>query len=80
MPRCESSLQHLLVTLEGLPLLKSLETNVNGSTFAVPVDMSQSDLAEYMANSRKEQTEKAAKLIEENYARFEHLKVDHSFA
>jgi hypothetical protein len=63
MPRCGTSLQHLLVTLEGLPLLKSLETSVNG-------------IEEYMANSRKEQTEKAAKLIGENYASFEHLNLD----
>jgi hypothetical protein len=79
MAHCDSSLQHLLVTLEGLPLLKNLESIVNGFSFAIigpRADMPIKNLAEYMENSRKEQTEKAAKLIGENYARFVHLKLD----
>jgi hypothetical protein len=79
MPRCESSLQHLLVTLEGLPLLKSLESIVSGFIFVLfspRNNMPKGAIEEYMVKCRKEQTEKAAKLIGENYHRFEHLNLD----
>jgi hypothetical protein len=63
MPYCKIGLQHLLDTLENLPLLKSLELTVDGFT-------------DFLARYDKEHAEKAAKLIGENYHRFEHLKLE----
>jgi hypothetical protein len=61
------SLEQLQITLESLPLLKSLEFAVHGCDF-VPDD------PEYSEN-KKEQAEEVAKLIGEKYDRLEHLKL-----
>jgi hypothetical protein len=67
---CKMSVEQLQVTLENLPLLKSLEFTVFG--FAAF-----SENPEYSADEyKKEQAEKAAQLIGEKYDRFEHLKLN----
>jgi hypothetical protein len=67
-------IEHLLVTLENLPLLKSLEFKVDGFiAIDVPAGLCR---VEFLARYKKEQLEKAAKLIGQNYDRLEHLKLD----
>jgi hypothetical protein len=70
MPKCEMSVEQLQITLESLPLLKSLEFAVYGCDF-VPDDPEFSE-----DDFKKEQAEEAARLIGEKYDRLEHLKLD----
>jgi hypothetical protein len=62
-----SSLAQLVITLENLPLLKSLEFTFGGRDIA---------LTDKQKKEHTEKAEKVAKLIAENYERFEHLIVD----
>jgi hypothetical protein len=73
MPRCVMPIEYLLVTLENLPLLRSLELTVDGfMAIEVPAGLCR---VEFLARYKKEQVEKTAKLIGENYDSFEHLKL-----
>jgi hypothetical protein len=65
------SVEQFVITLENLPLLKSLEFTVYGCDFIHRLDEDYSS-EEY----KKDQAEEAAQLIGENYDRLEHLKLD----
>jgi hypothetical protein len=67
-------IQLVSVSLENLPLLKSLELTVD--CFIGIDDPAELCRQELLSRHRKEQSEKAAKLIGENYDHFEHLKLD----
>jgi hypothetical protein len=64
------SVEQLQITLENLPLLKSLEFAVYGCDF-VPDDPELS-----AEDFKKEQAEEVARLIGEKYDSLEHLKLD----
>jgi hypothetical protein len=68
MPECYMCVEFLQITLENLPLLKSLDIAVYGFI----LDNSEISADEY----KKEQAEKVARLIGEKYDRFEHFKLD----
>jgi hypothetical protein len=73
LPRCRLSVEKLIITLENLPLLKSLELTVFGFDFSTTREkISTIDRKKY----KTEQAKKAAKLIGECYNRFEHFKLD----
>jgi hypothetical protein len=63
----------LQITLENLPLLKSLRVRVAGYNYSFAKYQPEFDYEEYKEAYGKEQAEKTAKSIGENYDRFEHL-------
>jgi hypothetical protein len=65
---------YLPFILETLPLLKSLELELFGYTDACSTEITPQ--GELQVRREKELSEKAARLIGENYARFEHLKLN----
>jgi hypothetical protein len=71
MRKSKVSIELLQITLENLPLLKSLELTVARYNFAFIERFNNNYLAQY----KKEQMEKVAKLFGENYGRFKHLLV-----
>jgi hypothetical protein len=71
MSECKMSVEQLQVTMENLPLLKSLEFTVYGCDWLFFLRILNS-AEEY----KKDQAEKTAKLIGENYDRLEHLKLE----
>jgi hypothetical protein len=73
LPKCCLSVEQFVITLENLPLLKSLEFTVYGCDFIHRLD----EDSEYSSEEyKKDQAEEAAQLIGENYDRLEHLKLD----
>jgi hypothetical protein len=66
------SVQQLQFMLETMPVLKSLEFGVYGCDMALVPKYPEYSAEEY----KKDQAEKTAKLIGENYDRFKHLKLD----
>jgi hypothetical protein len=73
LPKCRLSVEQLVITLETLPLLKSLELTVYGCDF---VGFNDEDPEIPAEEYKKVEAEKAAKLIGENYDRLQHLKLD----
>jgi hypothetical protein len=66
-------LELLQITLENFSLLKSLRVNVNGCNYSSANYQPEFDIEEYKEIYVKEQAEKTANLIGENYDRFEHF-------
>jgi hypothetical protein len=75
MPYCYISVEQLQITLENLPLLESLEVIVDDFNYGFVADFSKLSDEELKTQYEKEQAERAAQLIGENYDRFEHLKI-----
>jgi hypothetical protein len=73
LPDISISLELLQITLENLPFLKSLRVRVDGCNYSTIKFQPKYDFEEYQVGYVIEQSKKAAKLIGENYDRFEHL-------
>jgi hypothetical protein len=74
VPYWELSLEHLQIALENLPLLKRLDFRVVGYSFCLIGDRPY--ITENLPEYKLEQAEKTARLIGENYDRFENLKLE----
>jgi hypothetical protein len=74
-PYCSLNVEKLQITLENLPLLKSLELGVKDFNFGFLTDRTKFSDEKFLAQYKKEQVERAAQLIGENYDRFDHLKL-----
>jgi hypothetical protein len=66
-------LELLQITLKNFPLLKSLRLKVDGCNFSSADYNPDYSFGEYLNYYEKEQAEKTAQLIGENYDRFEHI-------
>ncbi len=75
VPYCSISVEQLQIALENLPLLKSLEVRVSGYNYGFATDIAQLSDEEFVARYEKEQAERAAQLIGENYDRLENLQL-----
>jgi hypothetical protein len=74
MPEARIPMELLQITLENLPLLKNLSMMVDDCNFSLAhYNPSEYTFDEYLEIYVKEQAVKTAKLIGENYDRFEHL-------
>jgi hypothetical protein len=76
MPMCFIGVEQLQIALENLPSLKSLEVRLSGCNFGFATDFAKLSDEEFKEQYKKEQAERAAQLIGENYDRLEHLKLD----
>jgi hypothetical protein len=76
LPKCRLSVEQLVITLENLPLLKSLEFTVFGCDIDLFSENSKYSSDESWGEYKEEQAEKAAQFIGERYGRLKHLKLD----
>jgi hypothetical protein len=79
LPQCKLNVEQVNITLENLPLLKNLELGVKAFNFGFATDLTKLSDEEYLAQYKKEQTERAAQLIGKNYDRLEHLHLNFDF-
>jgi hypothetical protein len=75
IPQCHISVEELQIALENLPLLESLEVGVKGFNYGFATDFAKLSDEEFKEQYEKEQAERAAELIGENYDRFEYLQL-----
>jgi hypothetical protein len=73
LPYCHISVEQLQIALENLPLLKNLRLRVGGYNYGFATDIAQLSDKEFVTRYEKEQAERAAQLIAENYDRLENL-------
>ncbi len=67
------SIEQLHIALENLPLLKCLNLKVTGYCFGLIAD--RPNIRKFLPKYKFEQLEKVARLVGENYDRFEYLRL-----
>ncbi len=79
LPQCHITVEQLQIALENLPLLESLEVIVSGFNYGFVDNYTKLSDEEFKKQYMKEQAERTAQLIGENYDRFAHWKLQFEY-